>query len=191
MANPIFKAMNVHSPKASSLVQGGVAYDVPRENIDPHLKTQALSTQEINFTKISGANINVSQLSGNVGYFNKLGVNKVNSSSTIPIDVLTDNGGQGFRIEMTTATDKSFSTFTTSDGFTRFSFDGNGKMLFGSGSGAGDTNLYRNSANILRTDDDFIANRLSAATLEATNGFTGAGAFLTFVISGGIIISAA
>ena len=50
-----------------------------------------------------------------------------------------------------------FSTLVTGDTVARLAVDAAGKMLWGDGSGAGDTNLYRNAANQLKTDDKFYA----------------------------------
>jgi hypothetical protein len=43
------------------------------------------------------------------------------------------------------------------DAFDRYSLDNNGAMIWGGGSGTGDTNLYRSAANVLKTDDQFHA----------------------------------
>ncbi len=44
-----------------------------------------------------------------------------------------------------------------SDSVPRIRIDAGGKITWGSGSAAGDTNLYRDSANTLTTDDVFVA----------------------------------
>lgn len=63
--------------------------------------------------------------------------------------------------KMDAATDRylalSVDDGTTEDTHNRFELAANGKMSFGSGSGAVDTNLYRNAANELKTDDLFTA----------------------------------
>ena len=48
----------------------------------------------------------------------------------------------------------------TADAHDRFTRDAAGKMEWGSGSAARDTNLYRDVPNRLRTDDDFHAKRI-------------------------------
>ena len=60
---------------------------------------------------------------------------------------------QGLRIEGDATSAIAFSTFVTADSFLRFSFLSSGMLTWGSGSGAGDTNLYRSGANALKTDD--------------------------------------
>lgn len=79
---------------------------------------------------------------------------------------------QGLRIESTTAggiteelasTTIAFSTFVTGDSFVRFTFLANGKLEWGSGNLVADTNLYRYSANTLKTDDTFIAGNIYTA----------------------------
>lgn len=63
--------------------------------------------------------------------------------------------------KMDAATDRylalSVDDGTTEDTYNRFELFSSGKMNFGSGSGAVDTNLYRNAASELKTDDLFTA----------------------------------
>ena len=49
----------------------------------------------------------------------------------------------------------------------RLDVDAGGKLLWGSGSATGDTNLYRSAANTLKSDDAF-----TAASLAVTSQFT-------------------
>lgn len=61
--------------------------------------------------------------------------------------------------------DNVMQTFVTSDANNRFKLESDGKISWGPGNTAVDTNLYRNSANELKTDDDFT----SAGAISATN----------------------
>ncbi|RTL07756.1 hypothetical protein EKK58_01025 [Candidatus Dependentiae bacterium] len=56
-----------------------------------------------------------------------------------------------------TATDFHFVGSVTGDSFARSTIDFSGKIEWGPGNGARDTNLYRSSANLLKTDDNFEA----------------------------------
>ncbi len=96
---------------------------------------------------------------------------------------------QGLRVEGDTTSAISFSTFITADAFLRFSFLASGQMTWGSGAGAGDTNLYRSAASTLRTDDLMVA---SLGFQPATNDGAALGAATTsfsdlFLASGGVI----
>lgn len=62
---------------------------------------------------------------------------------------------QGLRIQGDAADAISFSTFVAADSFLRFSFLADGTMSWGSGAAVADTNLYRDAANKLKTDDSF------------------------------------
>lgn len=60
---------------------------------------------------------------------------------------------------------------TTEDSNYRFELDAAGKLEWGSGSGAIDTNLYRSAANELKTDDVFDANgglKIAGTAVDAT-----------------------
>ena len=50
-------------------------------------------------------------------------------------------------------TDAALGTLVTGDGFDRFRINADGKMEWGSGSGARDVELYREAANVLATND--------------------------------------
>lgn len=55
---------------AAKAAQGSAGYDNPRDNIDPHVKTQVVSTKELNASKkivtsfLSGSNIVAGTISG-------------------------------------------------------------------------------------------------------------------------------
>lgn len=85
------------------------------------------------------------------------------------------------------------------DDFRRFAFSADGKMQWGDGANARDTNLYRDSANILKTDDEFRATTVRATTnfimftdanggyqiqdLTTNHNFTGLGGIYGSVLS--------
>jgi len=71
-------------------------------------------------------------------------------------------------IEFSSPSDESFSTRVNLDAHARIRIDAGGRITWSSGSAAGDTNLYRLSANTLYTDDVFQA-ALGLITLT-TNG---------------------
>lgn len=66
-------------------------------------------------------------------------------------------------------TDK-LTALVTGDGFDRFRMRADGRMDWGSGSGARDTNLYRGGANLLQTDDSLTV----GIDLAVTGNLTGA-----------------
>lgn len=109
------------------------------------------------------------------------------------IDLLVDAGGtytQGIGSEATNATDPVLGSYVTGDGFLRFTFLANGLLEWGSGSGGVDTNLYRSSANTLRTDDAFVVagSSISGATNDATALGTATVSFADlFLATGGVI----
>lgn len=109
------------------------------------------------------------------------------------IDLLVDAGGtytQGIGAEAVNATDPVLSSYVTGDGFLRFTLLANGLMEWGPGSGGVDTNLYRASANTLRTDDSFVVagGSISGATNDATALGSATVSFSDlFLASGGVI----
>jgi hypothetical protein len=56
-----------------------------------------------------------------------------------------------------TVASEALSARVSSDSVPRIRIDAGGKITWGSGSTAGDTNLYRSDANTLTTDDVFVA----------------------------------
>jgi len=56
-----------------------------------------------------------------------------------------------------TVASEALSARVSSDSVPRIRIDAGGKITWGSGSAAGDTNLYRSDANTLTTDDVFVA----------------------------------
>lgn len=99
--------------------------------------------------------------------FATLGVNKA-SLTTIGADIAMDaTVVQGVRIMGAAASDLAFNTFVSGDAQIRFTFRADGQLAWGDGTSATDTNLYRNAANELKTDDAFV----SATTITAGTGF--------------------
>jgi microcystin-dependent protein len=60
-------------------------------------------------------------------------------------------------IEFNTAADEAISARVNGDGHPRIRIDAGGRITWSSGTSAGDTNLYRDEANVLITDDLFKA----------------------------------
>jgi hypothetical protein len=97
-------------------------------------------------------------------------------------------------IEFATApADLKISTFVNGESVDRFQLLADGKLNWGGGAAALDTNLYRSAANILRTDDAFEAvsyirpgaSETIAGTPTAGTGFSLAGS--ACIRSGGVI----
>lgn len=70
--------------------------------------------------------------------------------------------------EFSSASDEAISARVGSDTYPRIRIDAGGRITWASGSATGDTTLYRDSANVLKTDDVFQA--LSGVVTLATNG---------------------
>lgn len=106
--------------------------------------------------------------------------------SSIDADSLAGGAMTGSSLALTGAagTTAVLQTDVTADTNKRLSVDASGKMLWGSGSGAGDTNLYRTAADTLKTDDAFQAN-----SVAATAAVTGASATLSGQARGGTVVS--
>ncbi len=69
------------------------------------------------------------------------------------------------------ATSTALDAQQTGDSVTRFNLRNDGQMEWGGGSGSRDTNLYRQAANILRTDDSLqVGGTLTATGNIATSG---------------------
>lgn len=95
---------------------------------------------------------------------------------------LTSNDLALANVTVATGTTTAFSTDVTGDTVNRLAIDGSGKHTWGSGSATGDTTLYRDSANVLKTDDAFTAT--GAITGGAGAAITGAITATTTVTAG-------
>ncbi len=88
------------------------------------------------------------------------------------------NGAAQLLIHGTTAGGVAIQSGLSSEGTNRWSMNTSGRMEWGSGSATRDTNLYRNAANELRTDDKFTASlgvNLGAAGVGIPSSATAAG----------------
>lgn len=79
-------------------------------------------------------------------------------------DVALAQGGTGIvtstgevHVQRQASTNVAFSTIVAGEVFDRVRIRTDGLMEIGPGSGARDTNLYRAGANLLKTDDKFVA----------------------------------
>ena len=59
--------------------------------------------------------------------------------------------------DLASAASQALGTKVAADSQFRLAVDAGGKLVWGSGSATGDTNLYRSAANTLKTDDTFVA----------------------------------
>ena len=117
---------------------------------------------------------------GGSGAFDVSGTLTNTVSST---DKLTILGGNIQSIGTATGSNV-LQTFVTTDSNNRFKLEQNGVMSWGSGSAAVDTNLYRNAASELKTDDDFTSTGVITGAAVASNGsVTAAGAMTATNIS--------
>ena len=72
---------------------------------------------------------------------------------TVPVTIknLSSAGSDGITV------------FLDQESFARLKVEAGGRITWGAGAGAGDTNLYRDEANVLKTDDTFKASGLFVA----------------------------
>lgn len=89
----------------------------------------------------------------------------------------TDDRFQALQLSVETAASAgsgvAFQTYATGDSATRFNILDNTKFEWGDGSAAKDTNLYRSSANVLKTDDSFVAASCGGRPSATTDGVSG------------------
>lgn len=94
------------------------------------------------------------------------------ADGTAIVDIAGVTGAtQGLRISGAATTDLSFATYVSGDSFLRMSFRPDGYLSWGGGTTSGDTNLFRDSANVLRTNDALtVDSTLTASgTIELGN----------------------
>jgi hypothetical protein len=106
----------------------------------------------------SGAGASVLQIVEPNNGNNQLMTIDTNSIQMFPSQVIMDStvfvSGP---VNITTTSSANYLTMKQStDSFTRFSIDDNGKTWWGSGAAAQDTNLYRSATNTLKTDDSLV-----------------------------------
>lgn len=99
----------------------------------------------------------------------------VNITNTANSNLLTLTSQDGilstyimFNVAGDNESDRAFGTSITGDSFGRFLFDVSGVMTWGNGVSTRDTNLYRNSSNLLATDDSLQAKNLSLMNNDAS-----------------------
>lgn len=61
--------------------------------------------------------------------------------------------------QLTTTASDAVSVFVDADAHARLKLEAGGRLVWGDGTAAGDVNLYRDSANTLKTDDKFITTK--------------------------------
>jgi hypothetical protein len=82
-------------------------------------------------------------------------------------------------IERTAGTNDALMVQLIGDAQSRFKVAASGGLAWGDGTAARDTNLYRSTADTLKTDDAFVAASLEAPALKVTGGTPGTGKVLT------------
>lgn len=89
---------------------------------------------------------------------------------TVPITVkqLTSTGSDAVTI------------FVDADTYARLKIEAGGRLTWGPGNGAGDVNLYRDAADVLRTDDTFKTPTLFVDNIEIDTTGASSGDVLTF-----------
>lgn len=105
----------------------------------------------------------------------------VSSLNGLTGNLTAEDIGLGAGVTVATASTTAISTDVTADTQKRLIVRGDGQLVWGSGSATGDTNLYRDSANTLKTDDALVVTG-TAATGALT--VTGAASATTTVTAG-------
>lgn len=75
--------------------------------------------------------------------------------------------------KFSTAASTAVDIGVSGDSQARLAVDAGGKLIWGSGSVAGDVNLYRHAANTLKTDDTLVVASLFIGESEITAGASG------------------
>lgn len=94
-------------------------------------------------------------------------VRRSNASSGSPALQVQANtaGGTGIEVQTQSNTSRVFQALVSGDANRRFYIDTDGQMLWGPGSATQDTNLYRTTTDVLKTDDSLVvATRLSVGS---------------------------
>lgn len=75
--------------------------------------------------------------------------------------------------QLTSASSDAVTVFVDADTYARLKIEAGGRLVWGSGSGTGDVNLYRDGADVLKTDDTFKTPTLFVDNIEIdTTGAT-------------------
>lgn len=115
-------------------------------------------------------------IAGNKTFTGNTAVTNAGTGTPVVVATSTSNGGTAIRVINNQAADTAISARVTGDTVARLATDATGKLSWGSGAGAADTNLYRSSADLLRTDDDFqAANFTPGAWTTYTSAWTSTG----------------
>ena len=68
--------------------------------------------------------------------------------------------------DLSTSGSDAITVFISAESYARLKMEAGGRFVWGDGTGAGDTNLYRDAANVLKTDDTFKAAALYVNSIE-------------------------
>lgn len=68
--------------------------------------------------------------------------------------------------QLTSAGSDAITVYVDADTYARLKIEAGGRLTWGTGSGAGDVNLYRDSADVLKTDDTFKTPALYVDNIE-------------------------
>lgn len=107
----------------------------------------------------------------------------VSSLNGLTGNLTAEDIGLGAGVTVASASTTAISTDVTGDTQKRLIIRGDGQLVLGSGSATGDTNLYRDSANVLKTDD--------ALVVAGTLGVTGATTLSSTLASGALTVTGA
>ncbi len=73
--------------------------------------------------------------------------------------------------QLASAGSDAVTVYVDADTYARLKLEAGGRLVWGSGSGAGDTNLYRDEADTLKTDDNFkVGGKLSVVASSGDEG---------------------
>lgn len=82
--------------------------------------------------------------------------------------------------QLTSAGSDAITVYVDADTYARLKVEAGGRLVWGPGSGAGDVNLYRDGADVLRTDDTFKTPTLFVDNIEIDTTGASSGDVLTF-----------
>ena len=143
--------------------KGYAGYDNPRENIDPHIKTQAISTREIIGTKLEIKGI--STFRGNISL--------IGTSVFSPQITFGTSGGASLLV-----------------GYNNDLIMSGTGSLVARNVKPSEPATFDLGDNVSKWRKAYFSGTIKAGVLQAANGFTGTGAYTNFTISGGIILAA-
>jgi hypothetical protein len=103
----------------------------------------------------------------------------VSSINGLSGNLTAEDIGLGAGVTVASASTTALSTDVTGDTQRRLIVRGDGRLVWGSGSLAGDTNLYRDSADTLKTDDALVVVGTAATGALTVTGAASASTTLT------------